>query len=113
MPSMQAARAARACTKSVSANVRTRRGGLAAEISTLAPARAIEPASSRAAARQPPVLSPDTTRMSTPLIGGLCPRTHSPDSPRRAVQLEQVRAKARRAHEPDRLERRGALDIEA
>ena len=64
IPRTAAARAARAATKSVSANVRTRRDGAALTISTLAPARAIAAVSSAAAVRQPSVLPAETTSTS-------------------------------------------------
>ena len=116
-PRAAARRAASAWTRSVSMNVRTSRTGPVSTVTVRAPARSNAAPSSRAAARQPVVAPTETIRTSVAPSG---PGTAMATSdlagrPRRggAVELHQVGAKARGAHQLDGLQRRRALDVEA
>src|SRR5947209_2790378 len=104
-------------------NVRTSRGGPVRTSSADAPARRIAAVSPLEDERHPAVLSTVTTSTSVPatLVGassasaiaafglGAAPGGRT----RGAVELEQVRAETGRPHKFDRLQGRGALDVEA
>src|ERR1039458_977325 len=107
-----AMRAARAHTRSVSASVRTERGGVAAASVTVAPARCRLAASSASEARRPTVEPSETSR--TRVIGVCGDRgSEAARSCRAAALVRQVGLEAGRPAERDRPQRRGLLDVKA